>query len=99
MEIYQVTGGLDIALVAERPGGALCGFVEASVRPFAEGSDARPVGTIEGWYVDSDGIVIIRARSQDEAHAMVKADPAVLNGVMSAELHLFRVSLMGRKAP
>jgi aminoglycoside 6'-N-acetyltransferase I len=40
--------------VAERPGGGLCGFVEAAIRPWAIGCDQRPVGYVEGWYVDED---------------------------------------------
>src|SRR4051794_8633233 len=45
----------DIAtFVAEREGGGLCGFVEASIRPYAEGAEAQPVGYVEGWYVDPD---------------------------------------------
>jgi predicted N-acetyltransferase YhbS len=40
--------------VAERPGGGLCGFVEASIRPLAEGCSTRPVGYVEGWFVDPD---------------------------------------------
>jgi aminoglycoside 6'-N-acetyltransferase I len=39
---------------AERPGGGLCGFLEASIRPWANGCEARPVGYVEGWYVDPD---------------------------------------------
>lgn len=42
------------AFVAIRPEGGLCGFLEASVRPFAEGCDSRPVGYVEGWYVDRE---------------------------------------------
>ena len=42
------------AWVAERPAGGLCGFLEASIRPYAEGSEAQPVGYIEGWFVDPD---------------------------------------------
>lgn len=30
----------------------MCGFLEASIRTFADGCDTRPVGYIEGWYVD-----------------------------------------------
>jgi GNAT superfamily N-acetyltransferase len=41
-------------LVAERPTGGLCGFVEASIRPFAEDCTTRPVGYVEGWFVDPD---------------------------------------------
>jgi putative acetyltransferase len=41
-------------LVAERPAGGLCGFVEASICPFAEDCTTRPVGYVEGWFVDPD---------------------------------------------
>ena len=40
--------------VAERPGGGLCGFLEAALRSRADGCDSTPVGYIEGWYVDGD---------------------------------------------
>jgi putative acetyltransferase len=40
--------------VVERPAGGLCGLVEASVRPYADGCDTRPVGYVEGWFVDAD---------------------------------------------
>jgi aminoglycoside 6'-N-acetyltransferase I len=40
--------------VAVRPTGGLCGFVEASVRPLADGCTTHPVGYVEGWYVDAD---------------------------------------------
>lgn len=40
--------------VAEWPAGGLCGFVEASIRPYVDGCTTRPVGYIEGWYVDAD---------------------------------------------
>jgi putative acetyltransferase len=40
--------------VAIRPSGGLCGFLEASIRPFADGCHTRPVGYIEGWFVDAE---------------------------------------------
>lgn len=40
--------------VAERPEGGLCGFVETSIRPFAEDCTTHPVRYIEGWFVDLD---------------------------------------------
>ena len=40
--------------VAERPDKGLCGFVEASLRPYVDGCCTRPVGYVEGWYVDPD---------------------------------------------
>jgi aminoglycoside 6'-N-acetyltransferase I len=42
------TGGA--VFVAERLGG----FVEAGLRPAAGGCVPRPVGYVEGWYVDAD---------------------------------------------
>jgi GNAT superfamily N-acetyltransferase len=41
-------------LVAVRPAGGLCGFVEASIRPMVDGCTTHPVGYVEGWYVDPD---------------------------------------------
>jgi aminoglycoside 6'-N-acetyltransferase I len=40
--------------VAERPDGSLGGFLEASVHNDTYGCDTKPVGYIEGWYVDAD---------------------------------------------
>lgn len=40
--------------VAERPGGKLGGFLEVSLRRYADGCDSSPVGYLEGWYVDED---------------------------------------------
>ncbi len=42
------------AFVAVRAEGGLGGFLEASLRLYAEGCETRPVGYIEGWYVDPD---------------------------------------------
>ena len=44
----------EVVFVAERPGGGLCGFLEAALRSRADGCDSTPVGYIEGWYVDED---------------------------------------------
>ncbi len=38
--------------VADGRDGQLIGFLEASLRRYAEGCDTSPVGYIEGWYVD-----------------------------------------------
>jgi uncharacterized protein YciI len=40
------------------------------------------------------GIVIFEAQSEQEAEAYMLADPAVVAGIMTAELHPFRISLM-----
>jgi ribosomal protein S18 acetylase RimI-like enzyme len=43
-----------MVFVAERSDKDLCGFVESSIRPHVDGCLTRPVGYIEGWYVDAD---------------------------------------------
>ena len=43
-----------VAFVAERDEGGLCGFAEASVRRFANSNDESPCAFLEGWWVDPD---------------------------------------------
>lgn len=43
----------DEVLVAEDVNGHLLGFLELSLRPYAEGCASSPVPFIEGWYVSS----------------------------------------------
>ncbi len=43
-----------MAVVAERADGRLCGFAEASVRRYANGVDESPCAFLEGWWVDED---------------------------------------------
>jgi aminoglycoside 6'-N-acetyltransferase I len=70
-EIAEILrGDAEEVFVAERPGGGLCGFVEASIRPAADGCDQRPVGYIEGWYVDPD------VRRRGVGRALVEAAEA-----------------------
>lgn len=40
------------------------------------------------------GIIIFRAQSREQAEKFVNNDPAVNGGIMTAELHPFRVSLI-----
>lgn len=40
------------------------------------------------------GIVVFRAESKEEAEAFMNNDPAVKGGLMAAELHPFRLSLL-----
>jgi aminoglycoside 6'-N-acetyltransferase I len=54
-------------LVVERATGKLGGFLEASLRQYADGCRASPVGYIEGWYVDAD------LRQQGRGGGLVKA--------------------------
>jgi aminoglycoside 6'-N-acetyltransferase I len=53
--------------LAERPGRGLCGFLEVSIRPWADGCTTMPVGYLEGWYVDPD------VRRQGVGRALVEA--------------------------
>ncbi|HJT31181.1 MAG TPA: GNAT family N-acetyltransferase [Pirellulales bacterium] len=57
----------DAIFVAQRTSGGLCGFVEASVRPWAVNCEAMPVGYLESWYVDAD------SRRQGIGRALVHA--------------------------
>jgi len=43
----------EVAFVAAGPSQRLSDFLEATVRPFAEGCDTEPIGYIEGSYVDA----------------------------------------------
>ena len=43
-----------VCFVLDRENGKLGGFLEASIRPWAEGCTAPNVGYVEGWYVDPD---------------------------------------------
>lgn len=46
--------GREAVFVAQRDGSGLCGLVETSIRPRAEGCTTENVGHLEGWYVDPD---------------------------------------------
>jgi aminoglycoside 6'-N-acetyltransferase I len=41
-------------LIAERPDGSACGYVEVGSRVYADGCRSSPVAYIEAWYVDPD---------------------------------------------
>src|SRR5262249_11932098 len=64
-EILQ--SGSEHVFFAERPEGGLCGFLEAAIRPWVDSCDSRPVGYIEGWYVDED------VRRQGVGRALVQS--------------------------
>lgn len=67
MHDYLPGSNRDAAFVAVRAEGGLCGFVEASLRSYADGCDTRPVGYLEGLWVDAD------ARRQGVGAALVAA--------------------------
>jgi len=43
-----------LIIVADRGGGRLIGFLEASIRPFVEDCHTDHVGYLEGWFVESE---------------------------------------------
>lgn len=45
------------------------------------------------------GIVVLVAESEAAARELMEQDPAVAGGVMSAELHPYRVALWARESP
>jgi aminoglycoside 6'-N-acetyltransferase I len=51
---YFATPQSGVTFVVERTRGGLCGFIEVSLRDYAEGCQTSPVAYIEGWYVDED---------------------------------------------
>jgi aminoglycoside 6'-N-acetyltransferase I len=57
----------EAVFVCASPEGRLLGFVEASLRRYAEGCDTSPVGYLEGWYV------VPAARRQGMGAALVVA--------------------------
>jgi aminoglycoside 6'-N-acetyltransferase I len=58
---------LDAVFVADRPGGAICGFAEATIRPFADACAEAPCAYLEGLWVDAD------QRRAGVASALVRA--------------------------
>jgi predicted N-acetyltransferase YhbS len=83
--------------VAVRPSSELCGFLEVSIRPFADGCKTRPVGYVEGWFVDPD------MRQQGIGRRLVTAAEqwAAAHGCkeMASDAHLENtVSLMAHQA-
>ncbi len=52
--VRPVLPTLHAAFVCQRPDVGLCGFVEVSIRPYADGCETTDVGYLEAWYVDPD---------------------------------------------
>lgn len=85
-----------VVLVAVRPDGSVCGFVEAGSRPYADGCETSPVGYVEGLYVDPDvrrkgyGRALLAA-AEDWARASAyreMASDALIDNEMSRLAHL-----------
>ncbi len=54
MEQYANRAGMDVVMVVARDDGRLGGFAEVSVRDRVDGSTAKRVAYLEGWFVDPD---------------------------------------------
>lgn len=86
---------LAAVFVAPRSEGGLCGFLEMSIRSYAEGCDG-PTPYVEGWYTDADvrgqgvGAALIRAAERwAAAHGYREmASDALLDNVASQRAHL-----------
>ena len=66
--------------VSERFDGGLNGFLEASLRDYADDCTTSPVGYIEGWYVDRE------ARRKGIGRALVQAAEAWARSKGCAEM-------------
>ena len=84
-----------VAFVAERDDGRLCGFAEASVRRFSNANDESPCAFLEGWWVDEDvrrtgiGRALVAA-VEDWARAQGFAElgsDALLDNTLSHQAH------------
>jgi len=58
---------IDAAFIAEDEAAKPLGFVELSIRDFANGCDSMPIPFVEGWYVEPD------ARRQGLGRALMRA--------------------------
>ncbi|WP_038043099.1 aminoglycoside 6'-N-acetyltransferase [Thermus tengchongensis] len=94
-EVESLLQDPDQAAFGAEVEGQLVGFVEASLRPYAEGCDTRPVGYLEGWYVAPEwrGQGIGRALAEAaEAWARARgcremASDAELSNLVGQEVH------------
>lgn len=90
-----LTDEQQVVFVVPSPGGGLGGFLEASLRPVAEGCETSPIGYIEGWFVDPGlrqqgyGALLVRAAEtwaiQQGCREM--ASDCLVDNIMSLNAH------------
>ena len=77
-------------LAEDTPTNQVFGFIERSIRPFADGCDSRPIAYVEGWYVEPPsrncgvGRALMRAAEQwarDRGFTELASDTALANEV------------------
>jgi aminoglycoside 6'-N-acetyltransferase I len=54
IDTYFATPQHGVTFVVESTGEGLCGFIEVSLRDYAEGCQTSPFAYIEGWYVHEE---------------------------------------------
>jgi aminoglycoside 6'-N-acetyltransferase I len=72
MDVWLAGPDTTVLVVPRRDGGSagLAGFAEVGTRSVAESCETRPVGYLEGWYVDPDmrrqgvGAALVRAAEE-----------------------------------
>ena len=86
----------EAAFVAVSPAGEPLGFVEASIRPWVDWCDTRPVGYVEGWYVRPEfrrrgvGRALVAAAEQWAADrgCVEMASDAYVSNIVSQQAHV-----------
>lgn len=83
----------NVVFVQPRSTGGLQGFVEVSIRSYAEGCTTDQVGYIEGWYVDADArrsgvgaalLVAAEAWARTQGCVEMASDTELINVTSSA---------------
>jgi aminoglycoside 6'-N-acetyltransferase I len=92
---YFTTPQSGVTFVVERTEGGLCGFIEVSLRDYAEGCQTSPVAYIEGWYVDEEsrrrtlGARLVQAAEAWARHQGLKeiASDTQIDNTVSIQAH------------
>lgn len=62
----------------------------------AKGVDVL-VGRTQDTGADTIGLVIFRAETEEAARRIIENDPAVKNGVMTAQVYPYKIALLGKQ--